>query len=340
VKLSDGTPTWREALQFFLGEYLPRHRGVSPHTQEAYATALRLLTERIDTRSRGPHELSVPEVFQFLEGLERTRKNTAHTRNLRLAALKSFWKAMLLWDAAHQASYQQLLRVPFKRHSNRSPDYLEPDELGQLFQTVNPVTPQGFRDLTILRYLYNTGSRISEVAGARTTWLSLGDRPEVMIIGKGRKSRVCPLWPTTAEMLRVYLRQERMRPRKGYEDFLFLTRLGTAFRRQSLWKLIHGYFQRAAGLMPSLRRKHLTPHSLRHTTAVHLLRAGVEINVIKAWLGHADVSTTSRYLDLDLDKKREALDRFLKLDLERLAPGPGNIRAPLPAHIVSWLERL
>ncbi len=340
MKLPDGTPTWRKALQFFLGEYLPRHRGLSPRTQEAYATALRLLTERIDTRARGPHELTVPEVLQFLESLERTRRNTAHTRNLRLAALKSFWKATLLWDVDHEACYQQLLRVPFKRHSKRSPDYLEPEELGRLFQTVNPVTPQGFRDLTILRYFYNTGSRISEVAGARTTWLSLEDPPEVMIRGKGGKSRVCPLLPTTVEMLRVYLRQERQRPRKGFEDFLFLTRQGTAFRRQSLWKLIHGYFQRAAEAMPSLRRKHLTPHSLRHTTGVYLLRADIEVNVIKAWLGHADVSTTSEYLDLDLDKKREALDRFLKLDVERLLPGPQSIRAPLPAHLVSWLERL
>jgi len=340
MKLLDGRPTWRKALQFFFGEFLPRHRGVSPRTQESYFTALRLLTERIDTRSRGPHELSVGEVLKFLEGLERIRRNTAHTRNLRLAALKAFWKAMLLWDAAHEVHYQQLLRVPFKRHSSRSPDYLEPDELTRLFQSVDPGTPQGFRDLTILRYLYNTGSRISEVAGARTTWLSLENRPEVMIRGKGGKSRVCPLWPTTAEMLRVYLRQERTQPRKGYEDFLFLTRLGTAFRRQSLWKLIHGYFERAAEAMPSLRRKRLTPHCLRHTTAVHLLRAGVEINVIKAWLGHADVSTTSRYLDLDLDKKREALERFLKLDLERLVPGPDSVRAPLPAHLVSWLERL
>ncbi len=340
MKLSEGMPTWRGALQFFFGEFLPRHRGLSPHTQEAYATGLRLLTGQIDTHSHGPHELSVGEVFDFLESLERTRKNSAHTRNLRLAALKAFWKAMLLWDARHEAQYQHLLQVPFKRHSNRSPDYLEPEELREFLQTVNPATSHGFRDLTILRYLYNTGSRISEVAGARTTWLSLHNRPEVTIRGKGGKSRVCPLWPTTAEMLRVYLRQERTRPRRGYEDFLFLTCRGRAFRRQSLWKLIHDYFHRAADSMPALRRKHLTAHSLRHTTAVHLLRAGVEINVIKAWLGHADVSTTSRYLDLDLDTKREALERFLKLDLERLAPGPGGIQTPLPAHVVSWLQRL
>jgi len=340
VKPCEGTPTWREALQFFLGEYLPRHRGVSAQTQDAYATALRLLTERIDTRSRGPEELSVSEVFQFLESLERTRRNTAQTRNLRLAALKSFWKALLLWDPRHEAQYEQLLRIPFKRHSTRSPDYLEPEELRRLFQIVDPRVGHGFRDLTILRYLYNTGSRLSEVAGARTSWLSLEERPEVTIRGKGGKGRVCPLWPTTAEMLQVYLRQERRRPRRGYEEFLFITRRGTAFRRQALWKLLHGYFQRAADAVPSLRRKHLTPHSLRHTAAVHLVRAGVEINVIKAWLGHADVHTTSRYLDLDVDKKREALTRFLKLDVDRLTGASGSLPAALPAHLVSWLERL
>ncbi len=263
MNLSDGRPTWRDALHFFLGEYLPRHRGVSANTQTAYATALRFLTERVDTHSQGPYDLSVSEVLGFLENLEQGRGNTAHTRNLRLAALKTFWKAMLLWDPEHKICYEQLLHVPFKRHASRSPDYLEPEELGQLFQAVNPRTPEGFRDLTILRYLYNTGSRISEIAGSRTTWLSLDVHPEVMIRGKGGKSRICPLWQTTAEMLRVYLQQERVRPRKGYEDFLFLTRLRTAFRRQSLWKLIHGYFQRAADAMPNLRRKHLTPHSLR-----------------------------------------------------------------------------
>lgn len=334
------TPRWRDALAFFLQTYLPRHRGASPRTLESYATALRLLLDRIETDRRGPHDLQVPEVLAFLERLETDRANTPASRNLRLAALKSFWGAMRLWDPAHDAHYQHLLRVPFKRHAHRTPDYLDIDEVKRLFQSVDATTRAGFRDLTILRYFYNTGSRISEVAEARTAWLSLVERPEVTIRGKGGKCRVCPLWSTTAEMLRIYLRRERQRPRPGYEDFLFITRLGTAFTRVGLWKLLHGCFQRTADVMPSLRAKRLSPHSLRHTTAVHLLRAGVEINVIKGWLGHADVSTTSRYLDLDLDKKREALERFLKLDIDRLVGGSPTAQAPLPANIVSWLERL
>jgi site-specific recombinase XerD len=340
MKICSGTPTWREALEFFFKEYLPYHRGFSPRTLESYATALRLLSEGIDTKLTGPHELEVPAVLDFLKGLEQRRNNTASTRNLRLAALKSFWKALLLLDPAHRERYDHLLTVPFKRSAKRSPDYLEPEELKRLFDSVDARTPAGFRDLVILRYTYNTGSRISEVAQARTDWFTLAEQSEVTIRGKGGKWRVCPLWPTTAAMLRVYLQQERARPRKGYEEFLFITRLGTAFTRGGLWKMIHGRFGRIAMSMPSLSHKHLTPHSLRHATAVHLLRAGVDINVIKSWLGHADVSTTSGYLDLDLDKKREALELFLKLDMDRLTGDSKIAQIPLPANIVGWLERL
>lgn len=339
MKLRDGTPTWREALSFFLAEYLPRIRGLSALTQESYATTLRLLLDRIGSRVPHPSDLDVATVFSFLQHLERDRGNAVASRNQRLAALKSLWKAMALWNPTHRDRYEHLLTIPFKRTTSRAPDYLEPAELAVLLKVPDPGTLRGFRDMTILRYMYNTGSRISEVAQARVDWLSLGSSPEVRIRGKGGKHRICPLWATTAQMLRVYLRTERIPPDKGYEEFLFTTRLGTGFRRAGLWKMIRGHLQEAARTTPSLGQKRLTPHSLRHTTAVHLLRAGVEVNVIKAWLGHADVSTTSLYLDLDLDKKREALERFLKLDIDRLTGSP-DAQRPLPAHIASWLEKL
>jgi site-specific recombinase XerD len=335
-----GTPTWREAADFFLKVYLPRHRGLSLRTVESYATALSLLTQRINTRFSGPHELTVQDTFGFLERLERDRGNRASSRNLRLAALRSFWKALALWDPAHREHYEGLLQVPFKRCRKESPDSFEVDELRAVFETIDTSSRAGFRDFTLLRYMYNTGSRISEVAEARTGWLSLTEEPEVTIRGKGGKPRVCPLWPSTAEMLRVYLRQEREEPRKGFEDTLFVSRLGKSFGRTGLWKLLKGYFGRAAARRESLRRKHLTPHSIRHSTACHLLRAGVEINVVKAWLGHADVSTTMGYVDLDLDKKREALEKFLKLDMDRVSGGITWASSPLPDHIVAWLDKL
>ncbi len=339
MRILETAPSWRQAVTFFLGEYLPRHRGVSPNTQQSYTTALQLLLAGLDPKE-SPHQLGVKEVLAFLDRLERRRKNSPHSRNLRLAALKSFWRAMLLWDPLHKEQYEQLLRIPSKRYTKRAPDYLEAEELAQVFAAIDPRHRQGFRDLTLLRYMFNTGSRISEVTNARLSWLSLEGHPEVSIRGKGGKRRTCPLWKTTAELLHVYLRQERYKPRKGYEDFVFITRLGTGFSRSALWKLLTEYFRRAAKSMVGLERKHLTPHSVRHSTAVHLLRAGVDIHVIKAWLGHADVSTTSEYLDLDLGKKREALEKFLKLDIDRLTCGLKNVETRLPAKVLSWLERL
>ena len=340
MNLTDDTPTWREALRFFFGEYLPRHRGFSRHTQESYATALRLLVGMCKDRRDYPCELEVSDVLTFLEHLERRRKNAIPSRNLRLAALKCFWKAMLLKDPDHRGRYEQLMEVPFKRCTKRKPDYLEGDELARLFNCVDARTQKGFRDLVLLRFAYNTGARNSELANARIGWLSLTEHPEVTIRGKGGKARVCPLWTTTAELLRVYVRQERERPKVGSEEFLFITRQGKPFTRFGIYKLICGYFRQAASGLASLRQKHLTVHSLRHTCAVSLLQAGVDMNVIKAWLGHSDVSTTSEYLDLDLNKKREALERFLKLDIERLTGSSKKDLVPLPPGITSWLERL
>ncbi len=334
------TPTWRSALTFFCGRYLPRDRGLSPRTQASYATSLRLWLSHLGRGHAGPHEATVSDVLAFLESLEEQRENAVSTRNLRLAALRSFWKAMLLWDAPHRERYEHLLQVPLKRCTHHVPDYLERDELARLFAVPDPATHPGFRDLTLLRYMYNTGSRISEVAEARTSWLSLAGEPEVRIVGKGGKARLCPLWQTTAQMLRVYLQQERVQPKKGFEEYLFLTRRGSRFTRGGLWRLLRGYLDRAADGSPTLARKRLTPHSLRHTTAVHLLRARVEMNVIKAWLGHADVSTTSHYLDLGMDQKREALERFARIDVGGSRSGSGWGESPLPQNLIEWLERL
>lgn len=339
MKPCKGTPTWEKALDFFFCEYLPCHRGGSRNTQESYATALRLLLGRVG-RKRGPHELSVVDVLGFLEWLEQARGNRPGTRNARLAALNSFWKALRLWDPAHRERYESLGEVPTKRCVQRSPDYLETEELRKLYAGVDPQTRRGFRDGTILRYMYNTGSRISEVVDAQVGWLSLGANPEVKICGKGGKSRVCPLWETTAGMLRAYLQAERGQARPGFEEALFLSQRRRCFTRSGLWKLLHGHLERAALACPSMSGKRLSPHSLRHTTAVNLLRAGVEVTVIKAWLGHADVGTTSRYLDLGMDKKREALELFLKLDVEKLRGGEGERPVVLPASVLKLLEEM
>lgn len=333
-------PRWREALRFFFEEFLVRHRGLAPRTWESYATAFRLLLGERDVRQVAPAELDPRRVLAFLERLEESRGNAASTRNQRLAALKSFWKAMQVFDGAHREAYERLLALPAKRATRRSPDYLEPEEMTRLLEIVDATSPRGFRDHLLVRFAYQTGARISELADVRLSRLLLESRSQVEIHGKGGKVRTVPLLDTTAAMVRAYLQHERPRPRPGYEDFLFLTRSAEGFGRQGLWKVFRTPLDRLAREMPGVRGKRLTPHSLRHTTAVFLLRAGVELNVIKAWLGHADLSTTSGYLDLDLDRKREALERFARVDVAGRVALADSGTTRLSDATLAWLETL
>jgi integrase/recombinase XerD len=247
---------------------------------------------------------------------------------------------MKIFEPDHAEAYDRLLETPRKRSARASPDYFELRELKHLFGLFDVRGSMGFQHFTLFRYAYNTGSRISEIAHARREWLRLSEPHEVMIRGKGGKWRVCPLWQSTAQLLKVYIDRERPRPRHGYEEFLFISRLGKPWSRKGLWKLMRQYFDRARSTLNSLTHKDLSPHSMRHTCAVHLLQAGVDLTVIKAWLGHSDVATTARYIDLDLDKKREALEKFLKLDVERMVGTDPKDRLILPAATLNWLEGL
>jgi site-specific recombinase XerD len=340
MKTRTTPPTWREALEFFLGEYLPRHQGAAARTCETYGESLGRLLEGIDRTHARPHMVTPSAVLSALERLERRRGNSVSTRNLRLAAFRAFCKALALWDPKRRDRYELLRQVPFKRALRRSPDYLDGPELAGLLSTVDARSRHGFRDRTMLLWFYNTGARLSEGIGLRRDDLRLDRSPQVTVRGKGGRVRTCPLWTTTAEMLRLYLRSERGTPRPGHAEHVFLTGRGTCFTRRGLWKRIRLYLDRAVRVLPSLKGKRLTPHSLRHTTAVHMLQAGVEINAIKAWLGHADVQTTSRYLELSVDAKRQVLERFGGLDLARLLGDSLTARSPLPKGLLDWLEKL
>jgi site-specific recombinase XerD len=335
-------PDWKEAIKFFLGRYLSGYRGMSENTIESYAKALELWTtfrKRRGTPST-PEETSVQDVLAFLNSLQEHRGNGVPTRNLRWAALQCFWKSMKLLDPQNDASWERLLTTPKKRTVTTPPDSLDVREVKHLFSLMDVRTTWGFQHSVLFRYAYNTGSRISELAEAKIDWLRLSAEPEVMIRGKGGRLRVCPLWESTAQLLKVYLDQERPRPRVGHEGSLFLSRQRRPWTRKGLWWLMASYFERAQTTLPSLEKKLITPHSIRHSTAMHLLQSGVDVTVVKAWLGHKQVSTTMGYLDLDLTKKREALDKFLKLDIERLVGNEPETRAVLPASVIDWVERM
>jgi len=330
---------WKDALRFFLGRFATKQRGLALNTRLAYTTTLKLFVEYLKRSGSliQPCRTEIKSVFGFLESLEKTRGNKIRSRNSRLGALNSFWKALRLVDPGCNATYDQLCSVPSKRSFHDSPDYLEMEELRAVLKFIDSAPSNGFRNMVLLRTMYNIGARTSEICDLRLSHLFLDDRREVHVRGKGGKLRVVPLWKTTVELLRIYIQQERGRPRPGFEDFLFLSRLRKRFGRTGLWKVLRSIFDRAAEGFPRLKQKRIVPHSIRHTTAVHMLQAGIDINVIKAWLGHSSVETTSNYLDLDLAKKREALEKFVRLESLEL---PAVDQTELPRDALDWLESL
>jgi site-specific recombinase XerD len=302
----------------FLTSYLPQHRGASPHTISSYAHTLKNLTSFLSRRRKEPRDptfanLTAENVLAFLAHLEKKQKNGPVTRNVRLAAIRSFLRFAFVMGCVGETQHERLRHIAFKRCGRKVVSYLEPAELNAVFRAVDHRTRDGFRDLVILKLMYNTGARASEIADLRISNLSLDDL-RVTITGKGRKERTCSLWQTTVALLRIYLASERRAPRKGFEDCLFIDQRRRPFTRSGIYRLVRRYAVRAAESCPSLAKKNVTPHSIRHTTAVHLIVSGVDINTVRDWLGHAHISTTEIYARVDLRTKRLALERLRELD--------------------------
>jgi integrase/recombinase XerD len=302
-------------LHYFFTAYLPQHRGISPHTRLSYKhTFIQLLRY---WKSRFPalsdprlDQLSVPVLLDFLTHLEKELGNTASTRNTRLAALKSFFKMVALVEPRYEVLCRQILLIPLKRSPRWPFDCLDKDEVDTIFASVKTQTQDGYRDLCILRTLYNTGARASELCALRVADLDFYQR-RVLLQGKGNKARTVPLWDSTMAFLRTYLKSERRAPRFAHRDFLFINQRSTRLTRSGLYALCTHYLARARAQAPALEHKRLhAVHLWRYTTASHLLLAGVDITVIQEWLGHASIDTTSRYKVIPVDAKREALDKF------------------------------
>lgn len=333
--------TW---VRFFLDEYLPRHRGASRHTVQSYRTAFRQLLGFL--RQRMGHEparklrladLQPDLVFDYLSWLE-SREGPgvgAATRNLRLAALKSFFRCLELYGKPEdRTQWERLRHLPQKRAPRPSVEHLEMHEIDHVFSAVDCSQADGFRDLALLTLLYNTGARASELAAIRCADLILEQPASVRLRCKGRAERRCPLWPATVDLIRRYCQEFRRSPRMADAAFLFINQRGQRLTRFGIGRLVARYLRLAAERCSSLRGKQLSTHSFRHSTAVHLLEHGAEMHVIKAWLGHRSVRSTDHYLDLNLQSHRELLARF--------GPPP-SLASPGSMPVEddeSWLERL
>jgi site-specific recombinase XerD len=270
-------------------------------------------------------------VLAFLEHIETKRGNSAITRNCRLAAVRSFVQYLLRHDVTRAGQYGAILALRTKRATRRAVTYLEPEEARALIAAIDARSRHGERDRALLLFLYNTGARVAEALSLRPVALRL-DRPrQVRLLGKGSKERICPLWPETAAALR------RIIHTGSGNDLLFKNAAGGPLSRDGVAYLIRKHAKTAAERCPTLRKRRITPHVLRHSCACALLQAGVDITVIRDYLGHSSVATTSRYVTTNLQVKREALEAFWKR--ARLEPkGPRKWR-PSP-QLLTFLETL
>lgn len=314
-------------VQSYFQDHLQRVRGASPHTVHVYAQALQLffifLAQRLD-RTIGKltlDDLRAESVLAFLGHLEQDRANSVGTRNCRLAAVRGFVQHALRHDIVRAAEYQRILAIPSKKARSRPATYLEPEQVRAVLAQPNRATSAGAAHHALLLFLYNTGARVSEALGVSRSDLQLIRPYQVRILGKGRKERICPLWPETVRVLQRLASIEANR--------VFLNQRGQPLTRDGVAYLLGKYVAKATKSHPALGGLRVTPHVLRHSCAVALLQSGVDVTVIRDYLGHASIATTGRYISTNLKMKRDVLKRFW--DTARLGHRRHSAWRPTPA---------
>jgi site-specific recombinase XerD len=300
-------------LQGFFTDKLIHQRQASPHTVAAYRDTFKLLLGYVAGRNgRSPSQLGVanldaPTIGAFLQYLETVRGNTTTTRNARLTAIHSFYRYAALRAPDHAALIQRVLAIPPKRCDRAIVSYLTQTEADALIAAPDRTTWIGRRDHALLLTDVQTGLRVSELTGLKLGDVHLHSGPHLRCHGKGRKERCTPLTKATVKVLRTWLAERR----DGQDDDpLFPTSRGTPLSRDAVQRLVAKYAATAQTTCPSIKHKNVTPHTLRHTTAMALLHAGVDISVIALWLGHESTEATQIYLHADMTIKERALARL------------------------------
>lgn len=286
----------------FFEDQLKCQKGLRPSSIQSYKDALRLfLIFAAEDTGRKLTRLSVKDltgelVRRFLSYLEQKRGNKVCTRNQRLAAIRAFFGYLAARDPALLAEAQQVDAIPVKRTTRPQTIYLEHDEVSALFSKLPAKGPFALRDQALLLFLYNTGARVQEAADLREAHLELSGQPRVRLHGKGDKWRLCPLWTKTASIIQRLLKNTP--DQKPPESPVFTSRNGQALTRFGIYKIVRRHTVNVVKKGHDGGPRAISPHVFRHTTAVHLLEAGVEVNVIRAWLGHVSLETTNRYAEI------------------------------------------
>lgn|SRR5215831_16220063 len=322
-------------VQRFFVTRLGQQRNVSPATIAAYRDAFRLLLRFAEGHLHRPasalttDDLNAPLVLAFLDHLERDRHNAIRSRNARLVAVRAFAQYVATEEPTVLPITQRILAIPCKRHQRPVLGYLSREEMQAVLDAPDVTTWSGERDRALFLILYNTGARISEALG-----LSVGDIPTtgpacITVHGKGRKERTIPLWPRTRDVLTAWIRRHGGMS----SDPLFRNRRGERLTRSGAADRLALAVARAAVTSPSLRNRDVSLHTVRHTTAMHLLQSGTDTAVIALWLGHASVVTTHGYLEADLAMKERALARVDP-------PKAGTRRFKPSEDILAFLDHL
>lgn len=323
----------------FFQNYLVHQRNMSEDSIKSYRDAVKLFLRFTSTKLKKPTvsilvtDLKKTIVIDFLAHLENNRGNKIQTRNQRLSILRTLFTYIALEEPVLNEHCRRVIAIPFKQGAT-SPEikYLEKEEIAALFNATDKSTMLGRRDYAILLFMYNTGARVRETVDVRRSQISFNRPYKVEILGKGKKWRTCPLWKDTTKILQKLLAETKM----PYEDSqIFLNRFGRPFSRFGILKIIAKYKDKASLEVKSLETKNITPHTIRHTTAMHLLQSGVDINVIRSWLGHVDLRTTHCYAEIDLTMKRKALETC-EIKSKKSSPARWHNNP----EILTWLESL
>jgi integrase/recombinase XerD len=318
----------------FLLEHLVAERNLSLNTQASYRDTLMLLLPFAGNHGgRAIDRMTVEDltpaiVLKFLDHLERDRQCSGTTRNQRLATIRSLARFIGARSPMHVAWCAEMRATPFKKTAKTVIGYLEKAEMEALLAQPDRRTRLGNRDHALLLFLYNSGARADEAAKLTIDSLQLGTQASVRLHGKGNKFRFCPLWPVTAGSL------SKLVTDRSKNDAVFLNRVNQPLTRFGIHRLVTHYAKLASTRAPSLTAKRVSPHTIRHTSAVHLLRAGVDINTIRAWLGHVSLDTTHIYAEVDMEMKAKALAR---VDISDLEGKPQKRRLP---SLMTFLKAL
>jgi integrase/recombinase XerD len=312
-------------LSDFLREHLPKERGASQHTCEAYAQSFQLLLGFAASRLKiKPSKIEIerldaPLILAFLEHLEKKRGNSGRTRNARLAAINSFFRFLEYRVPSCLDQARRIHAIPMKKTDQTLVGYLTRDELQALLDVPGSSTVSGIRDRAMLHLAFAAGMRVSELVGLQLSQIDRQAASNVHIIGKGRRERILPLWKETAVAVKAWL---KVRPVSTAPE-LFLNARGHAMTRSGFEYILAKHVATASGAVPSIAAKRVSPHVLRHSCAMHTLHATHDVRKVSLWLGHASPQSTEVYLRADPTEKLEALSAMMPLGLK-----PGRFRAP------------